>query len=154
MNALRAREELRRMRMKDIFRLASEQKISECLVGAKACSLFVRYKEFHFCISELFGKGCVYEVPEQLKTKMDVKEMPLLPWDQAFLNNLHRHERKGIPFEVYWRDESTRAMILLGEIIERRKKERKNNLRDLLAKARKEFSGRVSNPALIFLLGP
>lgn len=156
MNALQAREELRKMKMRDLFRLASEQKISECLVGAKACGLYVRYKNFRFCISELLREGCIFEKSERLKPGAAVKEEknPLLPWDQAFLNSFLRLERQGIPFRVYWRDESTRVMFLLGETLERRREERKDNLRDLLFKARQEFSDRVSNPALIFLLGP
>ncbi len=144
------------MGVKDLLRLASQQKISECLVGGRACGLYMRYKEFHFCISELLEKGCIYETSEKLKTKKDIKEedMPLLPWHQTIIHRFLRFERKGIPFRVFWRDEVNRTMIFLGETIERRREERGNNLRDLLVKARKEFSDQVSNPALIFLLGP
>lgn len=156
MDAQQARNELRTMKMRDLFRLASEQKISECLVGAKACGLYVSYKNFRFCISELLGESCIYQKSERLKTREVINEgeNPHLPWDQAFLNSLLPLERKGVPFKVYCRDESTRAIILLGETIERRREERKDNLRDLLIKARHEFSNQVSNPAMIFLLGP
>lgn len=156
MDVFQARDELRRMGMKDLLRLASRQKISECLVGGRACGLYVCYKEFHFCISELLRKGCIYETSEKLKTKTDIKEgdKPLLPWHQTTIHRFLRLERKGIPFKVFWRDEINRTMILLGETIERRREERDNNLRDLLIKARTEFSDQVPNPASIFLLGP
>ncbi len=156
MDVFQARNELRRMEMKALLRLASQQKISECLVGGRACGLYMRYKEFYFCISELLGKGCIYKTSERYETETEIKEgeMPLLPWHQTIIHHFLRFERKGIPFRVFWRDEVNRTMIFLGETIERRREERENNLRDLLVKARKEYSDRVSNPALIFLLGP
>ncbi|MCX8118230.1 MAG: hypothetical protein N3G78_09895 [Desulfobacterota bacterium] len=150
MNAIQARDELRKMGIRDLFRLAADQKLSECLVGARACSLYLKYRGYPFCLSELLGKGCIYE--ERLKRDRISRETPhplLFP-----AHRLSPVKTEGIPFKVYWRDESTRAMIFLGEVVERRTKERKNNLQDLLIKARKEFSHRVENPAGIFLLGP
>lgn len=156
MNVFQARAELQKMKRGDLFRLASEQKISPCLVGAKACSFYLRYKDFCFCISELLGESCVYEKSEKLKPKPLRKEgkEPILPWSKSFLNGLPLLETIGTKFKVYWRDEATRTFTLLGEIFERRKEERGNNLGDLLTKARKDFSNQVSDSTRIFLLGP
>lgn len=152
MNPLKAREELRRMRKGDLFRLASDQRLSECLVGARACGLYLKYRGYSFCISELLGTGCIYEEPIRLR-EGGVSEgvpLPIFPW----VHSPPLSDKEGTPFRVYWRDASTRALIFLGEIIERRRKERKDNLRDLLLMARRIFSDRVSNTDLIFLLGP
>jgi hypothetical protein len=43
-------------------------------------------------------------------------------------------------------------MVFLGKIIERRRRERGNNLKDLLFKARQNYSTRVRDPSAIFLL--
>ena len=156
MNVSQVRSELRRMKKGDLFRLASEQKISQCMVGAKCCSFFLRYREFFFCLSELLGEGCIYERSQKVKHRPSEKEksQPSLPWTKVILNGFSRAEIKGIEFSVYWRDEATRTITLLGKTVERRMEERVNNLRDLLTKARKEFSDQVSNPNFIFLLGP
>jgi hypothetical protein len=45
-------------------------------------------------------------------------------------------------------------MVYLGTVMERRRKERGNNLGDLLKKAAAEYSNRVQDPSKIFLLGP
>ena len=57
-----------------------------------------------------------------------------------------------IIFDVYYRDYPTNSMVFLGKIIERRRKERGNNFKDLLFKARQDYSTRVKDPAAIFLL--
>jgi hypothetical protein len=44
-------------------------------------------------------------------------------------------------------------MVYLGTVIERRRKERGNNFKDLLKKAIKEYSDYVGNPSKIFLVG-
>jgi ribosomal protein L13E len=44
-------------------------------------------------------------------------------------------------------------MVYLGTVVERRRRERENNLRDLLKKALKEYSDYVKDPSKIFLLG-
>jgi hypothetical protein len=44
-------------------------------------------------------------------------------------------------------------MVFLGKIIERRRKERGNNFKDLLFKAKQDYSPRVKDPSAIFLLG-
>lgn len=144
------------MKKGDLLRLVSEQKISQCLVGAKGCSFYLRYKESCFCVSELLGESCVYERYEKVKGWVSMKEkrQPFLPWTKNILNGLPCLGKKGVEFNVYWRDKATRAITFLGKTIERRMEERADNLRDLLLKARKDFSDQVSDPTLIFLLGP
>jgi hypothetical protein len=61
-------------------------------------------------------------------------------------------KRPKIIFDVYYRDYSTDSMVFLGKIIERRRRERGNNLKDLLFKARQNYSTRVRDPSAIFLL--
>jgi hypothetical protein len=43
-------------------------------------------------------------------------------------------------------------LVYVGTVIERRKKERGNNLGDLLKKAKKEYSNYVPDSSKIFLL--
>jgi hypothetical protein len=61
-------------------------------------------------------------------------------------------KRPKIIFDVYYRDHPTDSMVFLGKIIERRRRERGNNLKDLLFKARQNYSTRVRDPSAIFLL--
>ena len=60
--------------------------------------------------------------------------------------------KRPIIFDVYYRNYSTDSMVFLGKIIERRRKERGNNFKDLLFKARQNYSTRVKDPSTIFLL--
>jgi len=60
--------------------------------------------------------------------------------------------KRPIIFDVYYRNYSTDSMVFLGKIIERRRKERGNNFKDLLFKARQNYSTRVKDPYAIFLL--
>lgn len=128
MDYYQARNELRRMKHKDLFQLACRQKMNLCLVGAKACSFYFHYKNFYFCLSEILGKSCPYEKVEEVEMKLP-------------------------EFKVYYRDVVSQSFVLVGKIIERRMKERGNNLRDLLSKARREFSQFVTDPSFLFLLG-
>jgi len=153
MDVLKARNELLRMKRGDLFRLASGQKISRCLVGGRACGFYFKYKRRHFCLSEILGKGCIHEKLEEKSLKHE-ELLSLLPSTNLLLNGLPLLRKRGTEFKVYWRDEATRSMILLGRIVERRMRERENNLRDLLIKASQDFSDRVPDPSLIFLLGP
>ncbi len=114
------------------MKLASGQRIAKCLIGGQICSFYFKYKTFNFCLSEIFGEGCIYE-----KTR------------GPFIRRERREE-----FKVYYRDEITHSITFLGRIEERRMEERRNNLRDLLAKAIQDFSSLVPNPSSIFLLGP
>lgn len=154
MNISQIRSELQRMKKGDLFRLISEQKISICLVGGRMCSFYFYYKGFYFCISELLGKSCLFGKTREREINLFKKEkVPgLLPWPKNLINGLLSFERKGQEFKVYWRDEVNRSIKFLGRIVERRKIERKNNLGDLLIKAKKDFSEFVANPSQIFLM--
>jgi hypothetical protein len=57
-----------------------------------------------------------------------------------------------IIFDVYYRNYPTDSMVFLGKIIERRNKDRGNNRKDLLYKARQDYSPRVKDPSAILLL--
>lgn len=116
------------------MKLASGQRISKCLIGGQICNFYFKYKSFNFCLSEIFGEGCIYE-------KARGRDSPL-------------RREKGEEFKVYYRDEVTHSITFLGRIVERRKEERRNNLKDLLVKAIQEFSYLVPDPSSIFLLGP
>lgn len=76
----------------------------------------------------------------------------LLPISQKMAIDLPSSEVKGIEFKVYHRDPLTGSPVFLGRITERRRKERGNNLKDLLGKAMREYSGYVKDPSTIFLL--
>jgi hypothetical protein len=62
--------------------------------------------------------------------------------------------KRAVEFKVYCRDHVTRLITFLGRVIERRTKERGNNLNDLLVKAVKDYSDCVAEPSTIFLLNP
>ncbi len=155
MDIFKIRNELQRMKKGDLFKLVSDQKISLCLVGGRICSFYFHYKGLYFCVSELLGESCLYERAKDVEINLFQKERiaGLLPWPKNLLNGFLSFEKEGKEFKVYSRDEVNRSIKLLGKIIERRKKERKNNLSDLLIKARKDFSEFVVNPSQIFLMG-
>ncbi|MGQ9648127.1 MAG: hypothetical protein ACUVWO_16495 [Thermodesulfobacteriota bacterium] len=153
MDVLKARNELRRMKRGDLFRMASGQRISKCLLGNRACGFHFKYKGFYFCVSEILQQGCVHEKTKEKRLKHE-EFLSLLPSTNLLLNGFPLLRKKGTEFKVYCRDEANRSMILLGRIVERRMRERENNLRDLLTRATKDFSHRVPDPSLIFLLGP
>jgi len=60
--------------------------------------------------------------------------------------------KRPIIVDVYYRNYPTDSMVFLGKIIERRKKERGNNRKDLLYKARQDYLHRVRDPSAILLL--
>ena len=60
--------------------------------------------------------------------------------------------KRPIIFDVYYGNYPTDSMVFLGKIIERRRKERGNNRKDLLYKARQDYSPRVKDPTAILLL--
>ena len=62
--------------------------------------------------------------------------------------------KMAVAFRVYCRDHVTRSTTFLGRVIERRTRERGNNLNDLLVKAVKDYSDCVADPSTIFLLSP
>jgi hypothetical protein len=155
MDILEGRNELRGMSRRSLLTLAANQRISNCLIGAKPCGFSLHYKGIHSCVSELIGKGCVVERSgqwEQLYPEKD-GDNGFLPIPEKMETELSSSRKKPVVFKVYHRDGLTRSMVYLGTIIERRKKERGNNLQDLLRKAIKEYSDYVENPSEIFLLG-
>ena len=155
MDILEAKHELQKTRARDLFKMAMDQKLSRCLVGGRTCGYSLLYKGIRFCVSELLGKGCLLERLEEWERFFP--EQGVLHGPPAFLPRLETvpssSGRTGVGFKVYYRDDLTRCMIYLGTVIERRRKERGNNLRDLLKKATMEYSGDVSDPSRIFLLG-
>jgi len=152
---LETKGELQKLSRGDLFKLVMDQRLSKCLVGGMICGFYLQYKETRFCLSELLGKGCLIERLGQ--------------WDQIYpdkeksngsLSLLEEMEaevlspgKKPVEFKVYYREDPTRSMHYLGTVIERRRKERGNNLRDLLKKAVMEYSHIVQDPSKIFLLG-
>lgn len=154
MNVYEARSELLRMNKRNLFKLASNQRISKCLIGGRACGFYLQYKGFNFCISEILGQSCQVERSEKLEDRYeDLQEINcLLPLMEKPGMSPLRKEKRNIEFRVYYRDYITHSMVLLGKVIERRTKERGNNLKDLLVKAVKDYSDCVADPSMIFLL--
>ena len=60
--------------------------------------------------------------------------------------------KRTVLFRVCCKDCSTDSTIVIGKVMERRIRERGDNFRDLLYKARKDFGDRVEDPTDIFLL--
>ena len=74
MDILEKRSELKRMSRGNVFALVANQKISECLIGLRACRFSLYYQGFHFCVSELMGKGCFVQRLEQWEQLYPEKE--------------------------------------------------------------------------------
>jgi hypothetical protein len=156
MDVYETRIELRRMGRGDLLRLVSAQRISRCLMGGQACNLYMRYKGFNFCVSELIGEGCqVKGVKKMGDPYEDVEEInyPLPLLERHGMSPLQKEEGKVV-FRVYYKNDVTRSIVLLGKVIERRTKERGNNLKDLLGRALKDYAGCVEDSSRIFLWGP
>jgi len=100
------------------------------------------------------GEGCHVERIEKFEDRYDLQEinyrLPLT--ERPGMSSLQK-EKRNVVFRVYCKDYLTRSMILLGKVIERRTKERGNNLKDLLVRAVKDYSDCVADPSTIFLLG-
>jgi len=75
-----------------------------------------------------------------------------LPFPQKLETELLLRRKNAVGFKVYHRDQSTRSTVFLGKIIERRTKERGDNLKGLLSKAIEQYSDHVKDPSTIFLL--
>ena len=155
MDILEKRSELKRMSRGSVFTLVANQKISECLIGARACSYSLYHQGIHFCVSELMGKGCFVERLEQWEQLYPENEgiNGSFPLFEKMETELLSSGKKPVSFKAYHRNDLTRSMVYLGTVIERRRKERGSNLKDLLKKAIKEYSDYVENPSKIFLLG-
>jgi hypothetical protein len=154
MDILKARHELRRMSTGDLFKMALNRKMSNCLIGGRSCGFLFQYKESNFCVSEILGEGCHVERLEQLEQLYDEKEKGnlSLPFPQKMETDLLLPRKKALEFKVYHRDHLTHSAVFLGKIIERRRKERGDNLKGLLSKAIKQYSDHVEDPSTIFLL--
>jgi len=61
-------------------------------------------------------------------------------------------QKRRVVFSIYYREPSSKSIQFRGKVIERRLKERGNNVKDLLAKARKDYSCPVIDPNGIFIL--
>src|SRR5512139_1820417 len=61
MDILEAKRELQKMRARNLFKMAMDQKLSRCLVGGGTCGHSLLYRGIRFCVSELLGKGCLLE---------------------------------------------------------------------------------------------
>ncbi len=54
-------------------------------------------------------------------------------------------------FSIYYREPTSKSIQFRGKIIERRRKERGSNFRDLLGKVRRDYSYRVIDPSGMFI---
>ena len=155
MDILKAKTELKRMSRKDLFNLAVNRRMSHCLIGGKPCGFHLQHRGSSFCVSELLGEGCQVERLEQLDYLDDKKEgsNSSLPFLEKMEAELTSPGKSVVGFKVYHRDHLTRLTVLLGIVIERRRKERGDNLKGLLSKAIKQYSSHVEDPSTIFLLG-
>ena len=154
MDILKTRYELRRMSTGDLFKLVLNRKISNCLIGGRPCGFLLQYYGSNFCVSEILGKGCQVERSEQLEQLYDETEKLnfSLPFPPKMEKELLFPRKKALEFKVYHRDHLTHSTVFLGKIIERRRKERSDNLKGLLSKAIKQYSDHVEDPSTIFLL--
>jgi len=154
MDALKARTELRKMSKRDLLKMAINRRMSHCLIGGRPCGFHLQYNGTSFCVSEILGKGCQVERLEQLH-HLDKKEGVdyCLPFSQKMEGGVISPGKKAVEFKVYHRNHLTHLTVFLGMIIERRRKERGDNLNGLLNKAIKQYSNQVEDPSAIFLLG-
>ncbi len=156
MDVYRARYELRNMGKRHLYRLVSAQRISGCLIGGQVCGLCFHYKGFNFCVSEIMREGC--ELAKSAKFEQTYQREKEINWSFPLLDRIGIRPllpgKKAVAFRVYCRDPVTRSISFLGTVIERRNRERGNNLNDLLVKAVKDYSDYVADLSTIFLLGP
>jgi hypothetical protein len=152
-DVLTIKGELRRKKPRELFRLVANQRIPKCLIGGTVCCYYLRYGEGDFCISEILGQGCQLErvTKSEEPPPCDEQVSPFLPFEKKMDIEPEGPGRKVFEFRVCYKHG---PIQFLGRITERRRKERGNNLKDLLDKAIKEFSDQVEDPSGIFLLGP
>ncbi len=154
MDVYESKNELRRMSRMDLFELALNQRMSNCLVGGRPCAFLLQYKGSNFCVSEILREGCQVQRLEQLEQLDDEKGKVnfSLPFPHKMETGLFSPRKKAVEFKIYHRDTLTRSAVFLGKIIERRRKERGNNLKGLLSEAIKQYSDQVEDPSTMFLL--
>ena len=154
MDVLKARYELRSLSRGDLFKLALHSRMSYCLIGGRPCGFLLQYKGSNFCVSEILGKRCQVERLMHSEELYDEREKVnfSLPFPQKMETELLLPRKKAVEFKVYHRDHLTRSTVFLGKIIERRRKERGDNLKGLLSKAIEQYSDHVKDLSTIFLL--
>ena len=154
MDVLKARYELRSLSTGDLFKLALHSRMSYCLIGGRPCGFLLQYKGSNFCVSEILGKGCQVGRLMQFGQLYDEREKVnfSLPFPQRMETEPPLPRKKAVEFKVYHADRLTRSTVFLGKIIERRRKERGDNLKGLLSKAIEQYSDHVKDPSTIFLL--
>ncbi len=155
MDALKIRVELRKMGRRELIKLVTGQKISNCLIGGTPCRFHLRHKEFNFCVSEIMGESCQ---AEKLGKSEEVCPGPettdrFPPFAEGIEEESIWTEQKNAEFKVYYKDAPAGSAVFLGKVMERRRKERGNNLKDLLNKVIVDYSDRIKNPSAVFLLG-
>ena len=156
MDALKVRIELQRMSVGDLFRLTLDRRMSYCLIGGRLCSFYLNYKGSNFCVSEILREGCQVERLEQSEQLYDEDEGVnlSLPFPHKIQTEHLLPGKNALQFKIYHMDYLIRSAVFLGKIVERRRKERGNNLEGLLSKAIKQYSDQVEDPSTIFLSGP
>lgn len=154
MDFFKTRHELRQMGIKDLLQMTTNQKIQKCIIINHPCRYYFRYSHFTFCVSEILGESCQVERLHRLEETLPKDKRKFLgpPLFQKLEVGSGLPEKKALRFKVYWRDRHTRSIALLGSVTERRKKERIDNLGDLLKKVVNDFSEQVDDPSGIFLL--
>ncbi len=156
MDILEARRELQKIRARNLFKMAMDQKLSKCLVGGGTCGYALLHQGIRFCVSELLGKGCLLERSEE--GDRFLPQQGTVPGSRALLPRLEGGRSSSGKncgeFKVYYREGRTCCMVYLGTVMERRRRERGDNLGDLLKKAVTEYASHVRDPSRIFLLGP
>lgn len=156
MDFRKIRIELRKMTKSELFKLVVNQRISKCIIRDGFCPLLFKFKGLNFCVSELIGESCQDEKIKKLQQiypkHEELKFLLPLKFKEGLKDGLEAWE-KGVEFNVYYKNHFSSSIIFLGKIIERRKKERGNNLRDLLNKAIKNFSSCVKDTSSIFIIG-
>ncbi|MEO0266491.1 MAG: hypothetical protein ABIM43_07820 [candidate division WOR-3 bacterium] len=158
MDYLQIRLELKKLGKRTLFQLVLGQKISRCLIKKGNCPLLFKYKKLNFCLSEILGKSCQEERLKKFERFYHIYDeyhffLPLKFREDPNERRIESLFLQKNAFNVYYRENSSTPILFLGKVIERRKEERGNNLKDLLNKARLEFADRVKDPSLIFLLG-
>jgi len=155
MDVYKSKNELRKMSRGELFRVALTQRMSNCIIGGKACGFHLQYEGSNFCVSEILREGCQVERLGQSEQVHDEKEEvnSSLPFPHKTETAPLLPGKNVLQFKIYYIDHLTHSAVFIGKIIERRRKERGNNLKGLLSKAIKQYSDQVENPSAIFLMG-
>jgi hypothetical protein len=156
MDALKIRVELRKVERRKLLELLTRQKISNCLIGGTLCRFHLRHKEFSFCVSEIMGQSCQAEKLEKSEEVCPEPETTdcFPPFAEGIEEEWIWTGKKHAEFKVYYKDAPARSAVFLGKVMERRRRERGNNLKDLLKKVIIDYSDRIKDLSTLFLLGP